>query len=217
MSYLPALIYALLRKVYAVLTSGLVTLASMIGGRFDNVEKTLRALSLDNAETWRRIEELQRSCSLAFQAIEAELRELRDDTQKILAALQPLPAVAILFDVLTEGQFFEGATSMQMTDTQKSTITLRPVDKAGNPAPVQAGSVVWDDSEVKTVAGVTPSADGLSIDVVSAGPLGSGQLRVSADADLGDGVVTISDAIQITIVAGQAVGLGLTASEPVEQ
>jgi hypothetical protein len=102
-----------------------------------------------------------------------------------------------------------------MTDSQKASLTINPVDKRGNPARVD-GIPVWASSD-ETKVTVAPAADGLSCDVVAAGALGQCQVTVSADADLGPGVATINGVLDITIVGGQAVGLAIAAAAPIEQ
>ena len=75
-----------------------------------------------------------------------------------------------------------------LTDMQKvSAGPIQPVDGAGHPAPVD-GVPVWAVSDEKILT-VTPSADGLSADIETTGELGTAQVTVTADADLGAGVV----------------------------
>lgn len=104
--------------------------------------------------------------------------------------------------------------SKDLGDSEHATATIAPLDKAGNPATVQAGSTVFAVSDPSLVT-VTP-VDDTSAVVQAIGPLGSFDLTVSADADLGDGVVTITDSLTINVVAGVAanLGLGLGVPEP---
>ncbi len=129
--------------------------------------------------------------------------------QGILNALQQPIAVKILF-------FVEGTqvTSMVITDSQKFTASIAPVDAKGNPAPVESGSIVWTGP---AFVALTPSADGLSCDVAASGIGTGGTISVSADADLGTGVVTISGTLPIDVTAGQAVSLSISTTPPVEQ
>ena len=106
--------------------------------------------------------------------------------------------------------------SLLLTDIQKATLSIAPVDAKGNAAPVQAGSVVWSAAD-GTLLTLTPSADGLSCDAAAAGPLGTTQVNVSADADLGDGVTTIAGTLDVTVAASQAVSLNISAGTPVNQ
>jgi hypothetical protein len=103
---------------------------------------------------------------------------------------------------------------LQLTDMQKVKIGIQPVDGAGNPAPI-------DRLPTWAIGGANPevltaevSADGLSCQVVTVGPLGSAQVQVSADADLGEGIVPIAGTLDIDVVASQAVTLAVTAGVP---
>lgn len=161
-------------------------------------ELLLRALALS-----RKLDDV-----IAIQKLHTEM------LARILAAVELLPAVGIEFDVVLEGQTQTGVVLMIIKDTQKFTASIRPVDAKGNPAQVQSGSIQWSGPDFLTV---TPASDGLSAEVSANGPLGSGQVAVSADADLGDGVVTITGVLQVEVQAGQAVSLAVDSSQPTEQ
>lgn len=103
---------------------------------------------------------------------------------------------------------------MLLTDTQQVDLAIKPLDKKGNPAQVD-GTPVWASSNPDVVS-VVPSADGLSA-VAKAGNIGTSQVSVTADADLGPGVTTISGVLQIDVAGGQAVSLGIIAGTPAEQ
>ena len=101
-----------------------------------------------------------------------------------------------------------------MTSTQQVTYTFEPVDRRGNPAPVQ-GPPVWTNSNDQ-VATLTPAADGLSA-VVKALVPGVTVISASADADLGEGVVTIAGTADVDVTPAAAVTVKLTAGEATEQ
>ncbi len=92
-------------------------------------------------------------------------------------------------------------------------------NKRGQPAPVD-GVPVWASSD-ETVLAVTPAADGKSavVDTVAAG---TARVTVTADADLGAGVITITgvtEDINVTIGAGSqasvvTLDLGAPADKP---
>jgi hypothetical protein len=67
------------------------------------------------------------------------------------------------------------------------------------------------------VATVEPAQDGLSAVVKAADELGTTQISVTADADLGEGVAPIAGTIDIEVVGGQAVALSIVAGTPAEQ
>lgn len=106
--------------------------------------------------------------------------------------------------------------SMQITDSQQFKITFpAPTDKKGFPAKVQDGSVsitVGNDTATveqnpedptnpfsAVVKGARPGADdGSEVTAVT----------ISADADLGEGVKTISKAVELMVTSGEASGFG---------
>jgi hypothetical protein len=134
---------------------------------------------------------------------------------RILAAVEPLPAVKFVFTIDLEGQITEGASSITMTNSQKATATITPVDAKGNPASVD-GVPVWASSD-ETIITVTPAADGLSAVVAAVGPLGTAKVSVTGDADLGADVKPIFGELDVTITQGQAVGFKIELGTPVEQ
>ncbi|WP_321377058.1 hypothetical protein [Trichococcus shcherbakoviae] len=105
--------------------------------------------------------------------------------------------------------------TLVLKDTQKCAMAVTPVDAKGNPASVD-GPPSW------TVLGnlivtLEPSDDGLSCNVYATGTLGSTQVQVTADADLGDGVVPITGLLDVQVVGGDAVSLSIAAGTPEEQ
>lgn len=106
-----------------------------------------------------------------------------------------------------------------LTDSQKVDVTYgSPVDARGKKAGVQPGSVVWRSSD-PTVASVTPGTEDPIMGTIVAGNPGVCQVWPEADADLGDGVLTIQgEKIDVQVTGGQAVGFGgPTLGTPVEQ
>lgn len=90
-------------------------------------------------------------------------------------------------------------------NTQQFDCTLTITNAAGQPAQVQAGSVTWATSDA-TVITVTPAADGMSAVAPCVAPGGPARLTVTADADMGAGVVTItgvSEDITVTLDPAQ--------------
>lgn len=98
---------------------------------------------------------------------------------------------------------FTGDFTMQLPDDQTVSADVSYVDAKGNAATVE-GAPVWA-SDNEAVATVTASADGFSATVTPVGPLGTAQISVTADADLGAGVVEVVALGTVEVVAGQAV------------
>lgn len=84
-------------------------------------------------------------------------------------------------------------------------------DKRGNPAKLD-GMPVWTSSD-ESVATVTPSEDGMSATILSLGATGTAQISVSADADLGEGVRTMTGSALIDVIAGEAFAFALMLGE----
>lgn len=139
----------------------------------------------------------------------------------IMAALATLvqqdsQAVRLRIDVKSDdGRIEEDIMATQLTTTQKLVASITPVDAKGNPAKVQAGSVEWASSD-PTVLTVTEQTDENSADVIAVA-VGTAQVQVTADADLGDGVVTISGVADVEVIAAQATGFSIALGTPVEQ
>lgn len=106
--------------------------------------------------------------------------------------------------------------AVSITTTQQVTGTLQPVDSKGNPASVEAGTVLFSSSDENVFRVEVDPANESTVQVVAVGP-GTAQLNYSADADLGEGVKTIEGFTAVEILPAQAVGFGLTFGTPEEQ
>jgi len=98
-----------------------------------------------------------------------------------------------------------------LTVDQKLTATVSFADAEGNLAKVD-GVPTWSVGDA-TVIVVTPAADGMSA-TLAGGVIGTTQVSVSADADLGSGVTTIIGTADLQVVGGQAVSVGLVLGTP---
>ncbi len=86
-------------------------------------------------------------------------------------------------------------------------VAVGAVDKAGNPALVQG--VIWTSSDETIFTVEQNPEDPMKAKIKPVGTLGSAQIQVSADADLGEGVETLSGFADIEIVGGKAVSLNV--------
>jgi len=102
------------------------------------------------------------------------------------------------------------ALELTITNEQQVPVVLSPKTAAGHPAAVE-GVPLWTVESGD--ATVIPSEDGMAAMLVS-GAVGDSQIAVSADADLGEGVTTISGTIVLHVNAPMAEGLGLIAGTP---
>lgn len=105
---------------------------------------------------------------------------------------------------------------MVLTDNQQVDLTIEARTAKGNVAKLD-GVPVWEVSDAAIVA-ITPAADGLSCNVKAVGPVGTAQVVVRADADLDVGEVReVIGTLDIEVVAGEAVVIGVVAGAPTEQ
>lgn len=103
--------------------------------------------------------------------------------------------------------------TLTLTDSQQATLSIAPTDRKGKPAQVEG--VTWTSSD-NTKVTVEPAPDGLSA-VIKAQDIGTAQVSVGADAQLGDGVTALTGLLNVEVVAGAAVSLGIAAGAPTEQ
>ena len=102
-----------------------------------------------------------------------------------------------------------------LTDSQFVTLNVTPVTKAGNPATID-GAPKWSVSD-ESVLTLEVSEDGLSCKAVTTGKLGDAQVNVVADADMGEGVVEITGVLEVSVKAGAAASVAVTAGTPEEK
>jgi hypothetical protein len=107
-----------------------------------------------------------------------------------------------------------------LTATQQVSLSISVVDRKGNPARVD-GVPTWSVSDA-TVLTVEPASDGIGSDgmvalVKAVGTLGTAQVRVTADADLGEGVTPLVGVLDVEVLAAQAVAVSIAAGTPEEQ
>lgn len=97
-------------------------------------------------------------------------------------------------------------------DNQQVELTVTYVDEAGNPGVVDEPPV-WETSNAALLT-VVESDDGLSATVSAVGPLGSAQVSVTADADLGSGVTEIIGTLDVEVVGSEAVSAVIQPGTP---
>ena len=103
--------------------------------------------------------------------------------------------------------------ALVLTDIQKVSLVISPKSAAGNPAPVD-GVPSWSVSDASIASIVVVSEDGLSAEVVTTGTLGTVQVVVDVDANLGEGVETITGVLDIEVKASAAVTLDIGVGVP---
>lgn len=123
-----------------------------------------------------------------------------------------------LFLVVTIEDFKIKSTHMALTltTTQFAEATLEPQDRRGRPAPVEAGSVSFTSSDESVFTVEEDPTNELKVKITAVGE-GVAQLDYTADADLGEGVVSISGFAAIEVLPASAVGFGVSFGAAQEQ
>ena len=101
--------------------------------------------------------------------------------------------------------------TLNITNEQQVTVHLNPKTPGGKTAKLD-GKPDW--GVVSGNCTVTPSDDGLSATIVSGDDLGTSEISVKADADLGDGVEEVADFVEVVVGGAKATNLGLAADAP---
>jgi hypothetical protein len=118
----------------------------------------------------------------------------------------------IIFNVIISGIKVEDIAMLVLPNDHKVLVSIEPVDSKGNPAKVD-GIPAWTSSADNTAYITGVASDGLSATVMPGDTLGTCQINVQADADLGSGVTQINGVLDVQVVAGQAVGFQIQTGE----
>jgi len=119
-----------------------------------------------------------------------------------------------IFSVQLAGITIKDIQMLILPNDHQVTASIQPIDSKGNPAAID-GLANWTSSNPAIASVQNVSADSLSADIVPGATLGSCQINVTADADLGSGVATISGVLDVQVAAGQAVGFTIQTAPPV--
>lgn len=101
--------------------------------------------------------------------------------------------------------------NVTITTDQRVQVTLNPVTASGAPATLD-GQPDWTVESGDCV--VDPLPGGLSAWIISGASIGPSVIKVSADADLGAGVRTIEDLVNVEVTNAEAAALGITVGTP---
>ncbi len=101
-------------------------------------------------------------------------------------------------------------TNINITNEQKVHIKLAPKTAAGGPANID-GKATFE--VIEGDANVTADDDGLGAYLISGSNAGVSKIKVTADADLGEGVVPISEDISLNVIFPMATSLGMEVAD----
>ena len=105
-----------------------------------------------------------------------------------------------------------------ITDSQDVKVTVSgAIDRKGNPAPLDGPPTFTSADETIATFTTDPADPNTGIVHAVGGLTTATALSISADADLGSGVQTITVNGLVEITAGQAVGFATTVGDPTEQ
>lgn len=104
--------------------------------------------------------------------------------------------------------------AMEMTYTQKTTVTPKFFDKDGHPTKVD-GAPAWFADNTDVIS-LEPASDGLSCVIKSVGAIGTANITMQADAKIGEGTSDLFGTLSINVIAGEATQVTLEASTPEE-
>jgi hypothetical protein len=93
-----------------------------------------------------------------------------------------------------------------ITNEEKVQVTLAPTTAAGNAATLD-GVPTW--KVIEGDATLEVAEDGMSAFLVSGAADTNSKIEVSADADLGEGVVSLVDTVDLAVVLASASALGM--------
>lgn len=131
--------------------------------------------------------------------------------------LQPKGYLKFAFTFSNNNKIQGDNLMARITILQLIAVALTPVDRKGNPAAIQAGSVKWGVSD-PTLATITPDPENELKATITPTGLGVVQVTASADADPSADVDTeINGSAALEIVAAEATGFELKFDEPTDQ
>jgi len=136
--------------------------------------------------------------------------------KEILAFLQRQYSNAVSLEfwrINPDGTRSKIEMAFTLTDIQQVTLAITAVDARGNPAKLD-GAPVWATSDAALLS-IVASEDGLSCVATAVGPLGTAQVTVSADADLGEGTRELAGLLDVEIIASEALNITIVPGTPV--
>jgi hypothetical protein len=125
---------------------------------------------------------------------------------------QPAPApLRAIFTYTTGGLSATGENmSSQMQVGSYATVSVEWKDEGGNTVNVEKGTVAWSSSDPATVQ-ISPATGNPAIaNLYAPGPVGKVQIHATGDADLGQGVKTVTATYDVEVIEGEAVGGEIT-------
>ncbi len=108
--------------------------------------------------------------------------------------------------------FGDRLMALTLTDVQQVDLVVKPVNKAGNEAPVEG--VEWASSDPSVIEVVVDAANSLKALVKTTGKVGNAQVKFSCDARIGEGVSSLIATLDVQVVPGEAINVEINAGTP---
>lgn len=102
-----------------------------------------------------------------------------------------------------------------LTDAQQVDLSVRPINKAGNEAPVEGAE--WTSSDPSVVEVVVSAESPLKALVKTTGKVGNAQVKFACDARIGEGVSPLMATLDVQVVPGEAVNVEINAGTPTDK
>ena len=106
-----------------------------------------------------------------------------------------------------QAQPMQASATMQVGTM--ATLSVEWKDKGGNTVAVD-GPTSWVSSDPATVQVQVATGNPQIANLYAPGPIGTASVQATADADLGEGVKSVTATISITVTGGQATGGEIT-------
>ena len=110
------------------------------------------------------------------------------------------------------GQAVPQSTSATMQAGTRATVSVEWKDSGGRTVKVD-GPTAWVSSSPEIVQVEVATGNPQIANLLAPGPVGESSIQATADADLGEGVRSVTATIKITVIAGEAVGGEITFSQ----
>jgi hypothetical protein len=124
----------------------------------------------------------------------------------IFAQQESGPGSRALFTFSFASYTFKGEfMSATMQVGTYATVSVEWKDKGGNVVGVEKGTAKWQSSDPATVQCEQATGNPQIANLYAPGPIGKVQVQASGDADLGEGVKTVTATIDVEVISGEAV------------
>lgn len=126
-----------------------------------------------------------------------------------LAPPEPTTGYRAIFTTQTDGLTFKGENVSETLGVGHfATVAVEWVDATGAPAKVD-GPTSWESTDPAVLTCQVSTGNPL-IANCQAVAIGTAQIQATADADMGDGIKHVTSTIEVTVIAGEAVGGSMT-------